>query len=86
MYSVEITSPEGIVKRADICSISEVYSGNIMGDADGNGKLEIADIVLIQKYLVKKADITDINFINSDMDSSGSINIFDLINIKRLYK
>ena len=79
MYSVEITSPEGIVKRADICSISEVYSGNIMGDADGNGKLEIADIVLIQKYLVKKADITDIN-------SSGSINIFDLINIKRLYK
>lgn len=86
MYSVEITSPEGIVKRADICSISEVYSGNIMGDADGNGKLEIADIVLIQKYLVKKADITDINFINSDMDSSGNINIFDLINIKRLYK
>ena len=57
-----------------------------MGDADGNGKLEIADIVLIQKYLVKKADITDINFINSDMDSSGNINIFDLINIKRLYK
>ena len=54
----------------------------LLGDANNDGKVTIADIVLMQKYLTN-ADV-DIHYEAIDMNEDGKFNVFDLIVIKRM--
>ncbi len=54
----------------------------IIGDADANGKVELADAVMLQKYLKKKGHLTD--WKQADVCQDDVINIFDLIALKKL--
>lgn len=53
------------------------------GDLNKDGKITVADIVLLQKYLVKKdAEISDKSA--ADVDKNGKVNIFDAVKLKRM--
>ncbi len=54
----------------------------IVGDVNADGKFSVADIVMIQKWLVKAGELTDKNA--ADVTADGKINIFDLVYLKRL--
>lgn len=57
---------------------------NFEGDANGDGTTTIADIVLIQKALVKPNIDTKLTMAVVDMNNDGKFNVFDLIIIKRM--
>ncbi len=49
----------------------------IMGDADLDGKINIKDATLIQKFTVKLETLTDIQIVLSNVNSTGGVNIKD---------
>lgn len=83
-YSVKITSESGIVREIELCNIINVYSSDLKGDVNGDKIVDINDVILLQKYLTKKADIGEIVYANSNINNDNFINVFDLIMLKRL--
>ena len=63
----------------------------ILGDADGNGKVNVFDASFVQKGVTgtagypdyKKLDIGDPAFATADVDGSGAVNIFDAAIIQK---
>lgn len=61
-------------------------SAKLIGDADVNGTVEVADIIKIQRYLLKKDKLTKAEFDNSDINSDGIVNVIDLALLKHMVK
>ncbi len=67
------------------CNIAEMelYGLSIQpvkGDADDDGECTLPDVVMLQKWLLKKGSLT--NWENADMNADGKINIIDLALMK----
>lgn len=56
-----------------------VTDEKLLGDANDNGTLEVADAVLLRKYLVGINGKNEISLENCDIDSNGRVNIFDAV-------
>jgi endoglucanase len=54
----------------------------VKGDADANGKFEVTDIVMVQRYLLNTGELT--NWKNVDLHEDGRIDGFDLAIMKRM--
>ena len=55
----------------------------LKGDVNGDKKLNLSDVIMLQKYLIK---IDDIGFPeNADMNADGKVNVIDLMMLKQLY-
>ncbi len=66
----------------NISSTKEIlYKVNVKGDINSDGEFNVADVVLLQKWLVKKGSLT--NWQAADMNSDGHVNVFDMIILKR---
>ena len=50
----------------------------LLGDVDGNGRINMNDLKLLKLYLDREADIEDIEFLNTDINNDGRINLNDL--------
>ncbi len=57
-----------------------------VGDADVNGSVEVADIIKIQRYILKKDTMTKEQFENADVNGDGKVNVIDLALLKRALK
>lgn len=55
----------------------------LLGDADSNGSINIADAVLALRYSMGLIDSNAINLINADMNNDGSITLSDAVMILR---
>lgn len=55
----------------------------LLGDADGDGEVNIKDVTAIQQHLVGLRDLTPENYLNSDVDGSGKVTIKDASYIQR---
>lgn len=82
-YSVVITSQGGTEKTVDICEISDVLSAGIKGDVNLDGAVNIADLVLLQKYLLRTGTLTAEQGFNGDMDGDNTLDIFDNVLLRR---
>ncbi len=71
----------GCVGYTVLIKANSTVSG-IIGDTDANGKVELADAVMLQKYLLKKGNLND--WKQADVCQDGVINIFDFILLKKL--
>ncbi|MGN0622030.1 MAG: SGNH/GDSL hydrolase family protein [Porcipelethomonas sp.] len=56
----------------------------IKGDVNSDGRVTVSDIVLMGEYLCKKAEISSVNFSNSDVNNDLVLNVYDSILIKRI--
>ena len=54
-----------------------------MGDLDGNGKMETADLVLLSKYLGGTGTLEEVQFFAADLKNDNRINAADLSVMKR---
>ena len=54
----------------------------VWGDVNVDGKVKINDVVLLNKYLAKNAEITDQGKLNADCNHSGEPDTGDAVNIK----
>ncbi len=58
-------------------------SSSLKGDVNDDGKVDSSDIKLLEKYLVKLADLNSQQWNNADMNNDGSVNAMDLCILKR---
>ena len=63
---------------------SDTAPKKVKGDVDNNGNIERNDVIMFQKYLVKKDRL--IAYENGDLNNDGKINVMDLIILKRRIK
>lgn len=56
-----------------------------LGDADGNGKLEIADCITMQKAIAKVLVLTEDGKKAADIDANGTVNIQDVIWLQKYH-
>lgn len=82
-YSVVITSQGGTEKTADICEIPYVISSGIKGDINLDGTVDSADLVLLQKYLIRAEALTSAQARNGDMNSDSILDVYDNILLRR---
>lgn len=74
------------VISADYTKIEVVYEytsnvSSVRGDVNADGTFTIADIIMMQKWLIGAGNITDIKA--GDLSEDGSINVFDLSIMKQ---
>ena len=56
----------------------------INGDSNGDGIVNILDIVLLSSAVLGNSELTDNQFLSSDIDSNGELNVLDIIAIINL--
>ena len=75
------------IANHEIIGISELeleYNSHIVrGDVDKNGSLEIADLILMQKWILSQPNTVLADWQAGDMDGSGRLNAVDLALMKR---
>ena len=59
-------------------------SSDLKGDVNLNGTIETADVVLLNKHLIKASVIKDQALKNADVNDDKKLNVFDSIEIKRI--
>ena len=92
-YQVPEGTPDGTINKdstycANIAEIAlygtkkeEELPKEIMGDVDGNGNLQINDLVLLNKFLLGNGEL--IKWKNGDFDNDDRIDMFDLILMRK---
>jgi|GEM_PF-2215182 GH25 family lysozyme M1 (1,4-beta-N-acetylmuramidase)/uncharacterized protein YraI len=63
---------------------NEVQLDIVLGDANGDGHVNVSDITLIKKFISGLVAESDILIVNSDANGDGKINVKDVSLIKRL--
>lgn len=72
------------LKGSDTFVLSAVWENIVVpGDADGNGKINTADVLLIRQYLVSLVSEDDINIANADVDHNGTLSTGDVLAIRQ---
>ncbi|MBP0987942.1 MAG: discoidin domain-containing protein [Oscillospiraceae bacterium] len=90
-YAVPSGAPKNGINTDNVycCNIAEIelYGTphtaepiRLKGDADANGKIEIADAVMLLKYLLTSGDVSDAEA--ADMNEDGVLNVTDLTMLK----
>ena len=57
--------------------------GSLAGDINADGNVNIADLLLLQKYLLNNTKFTSAQYIAADMDSDGKVNGFDMVLLRQ---
>ena len=57
---------------------------SVIGDVNDDGKFSVADVVIMQKWLLSEPDYTLTNWKAGDLYSDGIIDVFDLCLMKRM--
>lgn len=52
-----------------------------MSDSNDDGEFTVADVVILQKWLLDAGNLT--NWQNTDLNEDSVINVFDLVMMKR---
>ena len=55
------------------------YQAYLIGDADGNGKVNVNDAVAILKHIVGNSILTGNTLLAADADANGSVNVNDAV-------
>lgn len=71
-------------KPIETTAPTETKPTPIIGDINGDGKTEIADIILLKKYLINEDSFTSSQSLAADLNKDNKINIFDFIILKNL--
>lgn len=88
MYKVPDGAPANTVNPDSVycCNIAEIgiYGKleGLNGDVDGNGRYEVADLVLTQKFLLGAGDLD--KWENADLNADKRVDAFDLVLLRQL--
>ena len=55
----------------------------MMGDVDGNGKVTIIDVTLVQRHIAQVTTVAENKVVCADVDRDGDIDIMDATMIQR---
>ena len=63
--------------------MSRTETDKVQGDVNADGKFNIADVVLLQKWLLDSANVKLADWKAADLDENGMINVLDLCLMKQ---
>lgn len=66
-----------------VTMVNAADNSSLMGDVNGDGKFNIADVVLCKKYLLGVSDTHLTNWEAADLSKDNRIDVFDLVLMKR---
>ncbi|MCR5635989.1 MAG: dockerin type I repeat-containing protein [Clostridiales bacterium] len=69
-------------KQTDTDKPTDSDSGT-MGDVNGDGKVTMEDVVILQKYIAKLIDLTPEQFKLGDVDKNGEITMLDVTTMQK---
>ena len=80
--------PNPVLKDWFYSLMNDIPRGILKGDVNNDGKVNAADAVYLQKWLLCEQDTQEINGETADMNQDGKLNAIDLTLVKRelLYK
>ena len=55
----------------------------VLGDVDGNGEVNIADVLKIQNWLSKNIELENKALLAADVDANGKVEVADVLNIQK---
>lgn len=85
IYAVQVTSASGVRTRLfDVCRVAAVLEQPLAGDLNLDGAVTVADVVLLQKHLIRAATLTDQQAAAGDLNKDGVCNGFDLVLLRRI--
>ena len=58
------------------------YTIVVTGDTNGDGKVNITDMIAVKSHILKKTSLSGIQFYAGDTNGDGKVNITDFIKIK----
>jgi len=79
----------GIVAMAAMCAslpvmeIGASAAQTLAGDTTKDDTVSVADVILLQQYLTRKATFDQQSYENADMNADGKVNIIDLALLKK---
>jgi len=79
-YSLKFVAKDSngkTVEKTMLYNVGEASSEKLLGDANGDGKVDVKDATLIQKYVVLMADIAPENLSVADYNKDGKIDVKD---------
>ena len=71
----------GIGFNSAVVTEMDTVSAAAAGDLNTDDSVNIADVVLLQQYLLNKAEISA--DVNADLTGDGKVNVFDFVQLKR---
>ena len=69
--------------KADSVELTITEPAYIVGDADGNGSVNMFDVLAIRRYLMNASTYPLASVEGADADGNGSVNMFDVLAIRR---
>lgn len=86
IYSIQASDTSGEVYKLieSGFSIEKPYIPPETGDLNADGEINVADTVLLQRFLIGRNILSPEQLSGADLDGNGQINVFDLILQKRL--
>lgn len=79
-----VTPAETTTAEPETVTTTEPAAALLMGDVDLNGTIEVADAVLLCKYLGDKAKLNEEQGLRADMDKNKNLTAADLTLLKRV--
>ena len=62
---------------------TKTYTVSVTGDIDGDGKINILDLLKVQKHLVKAKSLDSVYIVAADTNNDKIVNILDLLRIQK---
>lgn len=88
-YEVPTGAPTSPLSTDDVylCNIAEIAvygekGKEVIGDVNGDGEVKVADLVMLQKYIIGAGKLTTPDM--GDVNGDGNIDIFDLVALRKL--
>ncbi|MDE6092433.1 MAG: DUF4832 domain-containing protein, partial [Ruminococcus sp.] len=84
LYSVEITSGNGLSKQIPVVNLIEVLDSAVKGDLNSDGQVTTADLVILEKYILGSQKLEKAQFMNADINGDSSVDSFDLVLLRKI--
>ena len=81
-YFKEAAEPDVAYSGKEEADDTDPYAGKILGDVNADKQFTVADVAMMQGYLLKRGGLTD--WKAGDLNEDGAIDIFDMVMIRRL--
>ncbi len=85
-YTISVTATDS---KGSTCTetrtfeVKDLLSGRVLGDVDGNGRVDVSDATNIQKYATKAIKFDSVQLLCADVNNDNEVNIKDATYIQK---
>lgn len=83
-YSVRVTS-NGVTSEITVLTVAEVLGSELRGDLNSDGKISIADLVLMEKYILGSEKLSEKQLNITDLNGDSFVDSFDMVLMRQLF-